>query len=214
MRRLDPVGGVAGLGDDVAFSYKTSWIAVRDRSTAEVADALTLTERVACSFAGGTALAYKRGIYVTAPISGWVLAHGWDLAADIDTTTPAFIDWLTKISVSLGDVQFFGTHRVVDWHQWASAEGGVIRRVYATADGDVPLFIGEPTAVEVELGVGTRGHEDGGDDWDEPAWEEWFKTMPSEGDVMRVAARWSIDPSQVENSDVVIDGVFGCPQAL
>ena len=197
----------------MGFSYKTSWVAVRDRTTVDVADALRLTERVSCSFAEGTTLAYKYGIYVTAPISGWVLAHGRDLAFGINETSPAFIDWLATISASLGEVQYFGTHRVSDWHQWASAKGGVILRAYATADADVPIFIGEPTPAEVELGIGTRGREPGRDDWDEREWDEWFKTTPHEGDVMEVAARWSVDPSHIKDSDVAIDGIFGRPQA-
>jgi hypothetical protein len=44
------------------FSYKTSWLAVRDRTRDEVADALQLHDREVLDWATGTDRAYQYGV--------------------------------------------------------------------------------------------------------------------------------------------------------
>jgi hypothetical protein len=48
----------------MGFGYKTTWLAVRDRSTQDVVDALRLTDRERLSWDVGVERAYKSGVYV------------------------------------------------------------------------------------------------------------------------------------------------------
>ncbi len=186
----------------MGFGYKTAWIAVHHRSTIEVADALNLARRRMLSYPEGTALGYRDGVYVAAPHAGWTFAHGRALSTGIDPTSAAFVAWLAALSRCLGEVQYFGTHRVSESHQWAWARDGQILRAYAFADADVPVFLGPPTDAEREIGVGVRPRDEGWqqwteDDWDD--WDDWFTTTPGEQDVMQIARRWSIDPTTLDD---------------
>lgn len=60
----------------MGFGYKTSWLAVRGATVAEVADVLRLGGRREAGWTEGTAAAYREGIYVAGPVDGWTLAHG------------------------------------------------------------------------------------------------------------------------------------------
>jgi hypothetical protein len=193
----------------MSFGYKTSWLAVRDQTVEEVADALDLRKRVELGFAEGTERAYTSGVYVAAPISGWTLAHGRDLP--LDAGQPDFAEELCALSERLGEVQFFGTHRVVDYHAWAWARSGELVRgyCYVGESGDVPLFQGEPTPAEVTLGKGTQPLDDAFDGWSDDEIDTWFATTPDEGDVMAIAGAWSLDPTQIDDSSVTAAGIWG-----
>ncbi|WP_433040825.1 hypothetical protein [Dactylosporangium sp. CS-033363] len=196
------------------FSYKTSWLAVRERTVDEVADALALRERQVLGWADGTDRAYKSGVYVAAPVPGWTLAHGrMDVPAGFDATDPRFPGWLCELSRRLGEVQFFANERVPEYHAWARAAGGELLRGYCFIGerGDVPMFLGEPTADEVALGVGTRGMEPGMELWSEEEWDTWFATTPSESHVMAMAGRWSVDPNTIDDAAVTAPGIYGVP---
>ena len=82
----------------MGFGYKTAWIAVRDRTPEQVADALELTGRRGASFAAGTDAAYKQGVFVAAPIGLWTLAHGRGLFfIDTASTGSVFLAWLAEL---------------------------------------------------------------------------------------------------------------------
>jgi hypothetical protein len=49
------------------FAYKTSWLAVRDRTVEQVAEALELHDRELTDGAAGTDRAYEYGVYVRRP---------------------------------------------------------------------------------------------------------------------------------------------------
>ncbi|GAB3516644.1 hypothetical protein GCM10027575_38320 [Phytohabitans suffuscus] len=84
----------------MGFSYKTSWLAVPGGSTEDVADALGLSDRSRLGFAQGTELAYQTGVYVTAPVNGWTLAHGaHDLSLYLDATDLRFPERLSALSL-------------------------------------------------------------------------------------------------------------------
>jgi hypothetical protein len=199
----------------MGFSYKTSWIAVPSRTTIEVADALTLGRRRPMSYSDGTNAAYTSGVFVAPPIGDWTLAHGRELGDDIPPTGPDFLDWLTTMSRRLGEVQYFGTHRVSDWHQWAWARDGAVVRAYAVVGLEILQFVGEPTPAEVDCGVGTLPEvPDPGVDaenweWDDPRWEQWSSTTPDESDVMRIAGLWSVDPTEIDDDTITGSGLYG-----
>lgn len=194
------------------FGYKTSWLAVRDRSPEEVAAALDLRERASLAWAAGTDLAYRRGAYVTAPVPGWTLAHSrTQLPPGFDATDPAFPEWLSGLSQQLGEVQFFATERVVDHYVWARAAAGVILRAYCFdhSQQETALCIGEPSADEIELGVSVGEPGPESQHWSEEEWDAWVDAGPSECTVLAIAGRWSVDPSVID--DAVDGGIYGIP---
>jgi hypothetical protein len=199
---------------DVGFGYKTSWLAVRDRSASEVADALRLTKRASMTFKAGTELAYKIGVYVTPDLAGWTLAHGaQDLWAYLDATDPRFPARLVGLSTRLGEVQYFATHRVSEYHAWALARHGHLIRGYCYIgdSGTIPLFMGEPTPAEHATGVGTGRREDGWQTWTDAQSHAWLRTTPNESDVMQIAGHWSIGPDTVDDDTVSGTGIHGIP---
>lgn len=197
----------------MGFGRKTSWIAVRSRTTIQVADALALGQRRLMSYRDGTEAAYTSGVFITPQIGDWTLAHGRELGDDIAPTGPDFLDWLATMSRRLGEVQYFGTHRVSEWHQWAWAVDGAVTRAYAVGDGEVRMFFGDPTAAEIVCGVGTLPQvPDPGveaETWTDEQWDQWSDTTPNEADVMRIAALWSVDPSVIADDMVGGSGLYG-----
>jgi len=113
-------------------------------------------------------------------------------------------------------VQFFGTDRITEYHAWARARDGNLLRAYCYVGerGDVPLFLGDPTADERELGIGTRGTDPDREHWSDDEWDAWSDTTPSEDDVMEMAARWSIDPSTIDDAMISESGVHGLPPSV
>ncbi|MEU5910210.1 hypothetical protein [Micromonospora sp. NPDC047527] len=199
------------------FSYKTSWLAVPNRTPDEVADALGLCDREVLDWATGTDRAYQHGVYVTAPVPGWTFAHGrLHMPPGFDATEPPFPDWLRLLSQQLGEAQFFANERVPDYHAWARALDGELLRAYCFNGerGEVPLFVGAPTADEIALGVGLRGAEPGCEHWSDAEWTAWYDTTPSESDVMAMAGRWSVDPSAIDDATVTATGIYGLPPSV
>lgn len=193
------------------FGLTTHWIAARDRSTQEVADALRLVDRVEMEWDEGSDLAYEEGVYVTPPVAGWTLAHG---RANLVPDHPGWTDyvaWVAGLSSVLGEVQCFGNERGWSSFQWIRAENGVVSRAYGVNDGDIPLFAGEPTGIELRLGVGTRGFDETWQLWTDAEWEAWRETVPNEMQVFDVAADWSIDPYRTDQHGVPGIGVYGRP---
>ncbi|MEU1362871.1 hypothetical protein ABZ356_23870 [Micromonospora zamorensis] len=205
------------MGRVGGFGYKTSWLAVRNRTPGEVADALGLHDREALDWTTGTDRAYRHGVYVAAPVPGWTLAHGRrHLPAGFDATEPPFPNWLRVLSRQLGEVQFFANERVRSYYAWARALDGELVRAYCFDGmrGEVPLFDGVPTADEIELGVGLRGMEPGCEHWSDDEWTAWFETTPAEYDVLTMAGRWSIDPSAIDDATVTATGIYALPPSV
>ncbi|BEL03898.1 hypothetical protein Q0Z83_020890 [Actinoplanes sichuanensis] len=147
----------------MGFGYKTSWLAVPDRTPVEVADALDLHSRETLDWPTGTGRAYDHGVFVAEPVPGWTVAHSRrHLPPDFDATDPRFPAWLADLSRRLGEVQFFASERVGGYFAWARARDGHLSRAYCFTDDGVSPFIGEPTPAEIALNLGTRSSEETG----------------------------------------------------
>lgn len=205
--------GCDAMMSRMGFGFKTTWLAVRERSPEEVADALQLTDRERLSWDEGVDRAYVSGVFVAGPVAGWTLAHGRrDLATfDYSATDPRFPEWFAALSARLGEVQFFVNERGWFSHGWVRAVDGVVVRAFATFDGDVPLFIGDVTPAEREVGKGLRGWGDNWRNWQEEDWDAWYESAPHEHDVLKLAARWSLNPMLVDSTQVGDGGIYGMP---
>lgn len=168
------------------FGYKTAWLAVLDRSQAQVAEALGLTG--GRNVSGGEAAEAFDEVGLLPPVPGvdgrWTLAVSSDLA-DISATR------LASLSALLGTrVQAFASHRVVEAHRWLLADRGrLLRHVEVVGESGELVWAGVPTPTETGLGL--------------PALEEItdeearFQVVldVNEETVMAVARGWSIDPT-------------------
>ncbi|MEV4630716.1 hypothetical protein AB0J90_31075 [Micromonospora sp. NPDC049523] len=198
----------------MGFGYKTQWIAVRDRSPAEVADALDLDRRESVGWVEGTLRAYDHGVYVASPRPGWTLAHvAWHLPDGLEASATAFPDWLAGLSKRLGEVQFFGTHRVTEYHAWARARDGEIVRAYCYLGerNCVYLSVGEPTAAEQGIVLDPEGLDVDTDTWSDDDWDAWTDAKPDEEAVLRIAGAWGVGPDQIDDDEVTSLGIHGVP---
>ncbi|MEK4241331.1 hypothetical protein NYE39_04895 [Janibacter sp. FSL W8-0316] len=169
------------------FGYKTAWLAVHDRSQAQVAEALGLTG--GRNVSGAEAADAFGEVGILPPVPGadgrWTLAVSFELS-DISPTR------LVSLSALLGTrVQAFATHRVAEAHRWLAADRGRLQRHVELVgeSGELVAWTGEPTPTETGLGL--------------PALEEItdeearFQVVldVNEETVMAVARGWSIDPT-------------------
>jgi len=148
----------------VPFGYKQIWLAVRDSEPQIVADTMGLSGTRASTWKEGIELAYEQGhdrerrqyrqrqeIFVSPPVSGWTLAVG-GIGALPEPGMPEWSPWLCHLSLILGHVQFFGTHRVSGVVAWAKAERGRIMRAYCNVGGETIVNECDSTPEEVSLG--------------------------------------------------------------
>ena len=147
------------------FGYKVSWFAVKTSDPASVLDALEFEEATPANWASGLAAAYPIGasqrsdswVFVSPPVSGWVLDVGFWLPYPVAPTGPhheigrKFDLLFSRLMKRFDDVQFFGSYRVVDFTAWARALKGKAMRIFAYADGEVSANVGEQTPEEAKL---------------------------------------------------------------
>lgn len=136
----------------------------------------------------------------------------------------------SRLMKSFGNVQFFGSHRVVDFVTWARAVNGTPIRIFAWSgsDGEVLANFGEQTPEEAQLGfldLSGLSPPDARDkvfaiaqeqSAEEDALvasglsrkealvklrEKGRSAFPGEVDATDLAALWSIDPSRLENQN-------------
>jgi hypothetical protein len=181
------------------FGYKIAWLALRTTAADAVASALGMTESRIATWVEGIAAAYDpSSVFVTPPLAGWTLATGVSLFSP-DTVEAFAKPLLARLSRAFGDAQYFCTHRVVEAHIWARAvEGRLVRGYGWVGDQGVTLWDeGMQTQEERDLGFGffdERCSEVGQRDY----WTRKDLTFPNENCVMRLAGRWSIDPSTLD----------------
>lgn len=185
------------------FGYKITWYAVRSENSQAVADALGLQDCRPAPWNEGVKTAYDGAdamdgrIYISPPIGSWVLAVGFDPKLDLQTATPPheYNPLILELSKRFGEAQFFGTHRAVEWHAWARAEKGEMKRAYSYVgdQGEVFLDIGQRTKEELDLGMEFDGK----------------GKIPKEDDVVALAAAWSVDPLLTNINSIPGAGIIG-----
>jgi hypothetical protein len=174
----------------VAFGFKCQWLAVKSTDPRAVIAALKVANVRSAGWPLGVETAYdiKSGSwFVTPPVDGWVLVVGNTLPGLDGKQNPA-LSLAEKLSATLKTrVQYFGTHRVVEYHAWVLASEGKVARAFA--------WSGESGATLVNVGARTQDEN-----------ELLGKRDPDETDVMKLAARWSINPQTFAASRVVGTG--------
>ncbi len=192
----------------ISFGYKCSWLAIKSEHPLDVVAALALRHVRLANWKSGIEAAYAGEVFISPPLDGWILAVSrnfpWPGGAQFgDPCTP----FLRPLAHLFPEVQFLATHRVVETHAWARLVNGTILRQYAYSgeSGEILWNVGTPTDEEVAL---LLKQEDrlrafwGPEDVDAIVTGDEPFLMPSESDVMRMAAVWSIDPSQLRDRNL------------
>jgi hypothetical protein len=182
----------------VSFGYKTAWLAIDTEDTPAVVEALGLRNLRLATWGEGL----YRATFVSPPVLGWTLVEG----VRPEAGDPRLLPFLEGLSERFGEVQYFGTHRVVDYHAWAKAVDGRVVRAYGWLGerGELLLDVGPKTLEEEELGFRFIDRTTVAGDWE-------GLEMPGEDDVMRIAGRWSINPQEVDAYPSVGVGYLGDP---
>lgn len=183
----------------IPFGFKTQWMAIKTNDVQYVIQQLPSVKIEQTNWEQGLDTIYHfRGnaktcpVFVSPVIQGWVLIIG-DCFTDFSNIR-AFDDFTAPLLAKFADVQYFGSHRVVDYFAWAKAENGQWIRRFAFYQGDIALNDGAQTEAEKQLGLlDIRSNAD----WDI---EQWLESADEETPAL-IAERWSINPLHLPFAD-------------
>ena len=172
----------------VPFGYNTAWLAVKCDAANDVINALHLKLIAECNWVSGINAVYNnKKIFVSPCLDGFILVIGIDLELDINM--------LLDIGKRFGEIQYYVTNHVVDFHMWVKIVNGAVVRNYSYVgeSGEVLTDEGAMTREEEQLGFAAyinSKNQDG--DWD-------GLEFPDEESVLNIAAAWGVDPKFEQN---------------
>ena len=189
-----------------AFGRNMAWLAIRTRDTARVLGVLGLGATERSNWRCGIGAVYDAAesdgqIYVSPPVNGWTFVVGLALPQPLGR---AFADRSTPFLLELGkqfiEVQYYLTCPAIDYYAWARIVDGKFARAFAVSDEAVLWNKGRPGKDEKALGLqsfelrgvsGRQGDAGGA-----------LLLHPTEDHVIRLAARWSLDPTKLDSAAV------------
>jgi hypothetical protein len=179
----------------ISFGYKCVWVTVKAQSSEEVANFLGLRNQRNANWKNGIDKAYGNEIFISPPIDGFIFIVGTSLpTADSDLNIKKAKALIDKLSLRYQTADFFVTHRVVDLHGWMKSQKGETVRayVYLGESGDNLIVEGKELEIEKQLNlVNTFSSEAKLDNY----FSKPGLTFPDEGLVMKIAEKWSVNPS-------------------
>jgi hypothetical protein len=187
-----------------AFGFKMAWFAIRTRDTDRLVGMLGLRDPKNCNWRTGIGTVYddqlgENHVFVSPPVNGWSFVVGLALPYPVGRS---FVDKCTPTLLELGaafiEVQYFFSYPLIDFYAWAKVVDGKMVRAFAIGEEGIIWNKGKSTKEESSLGLklfelrGVRGRK--GDAGGE------LILYPTEEHVMRLAGRWSLDPTLLENT--------------
>jgi hypothetical protein len=185
-----------------AFGCSMAWLAIRTKDAQAVIAALRLADAAPCNWSSGIGAVYEdrlgaTHVFVSPPVNGWTFVVGLPLPHPVGR---GFVDKCTPLLVDLGgrfpEVQYFFSFPPIDFYAWARVRDGRLVRAFAVTDEGIVWNKGRTTKEERGLGLRLfelRGvRERMGDAGGE------IILHPTEDHVMRLAHRWSIDPTTLD----------------
>lgn len=213
----------------VPFGYKTNWWAIRSESPDEVAEAIHLMGRHQANWENGIEHAFEGHPFVAPPLMGWILLVGVPLVPvnpfkqrESEKPTEEELSKMFMLSERFGEVQAFGSHRVVGYCLWAKAVNGQLHRGfgYLGERGETWWNEGD-TATEDELGlkfIDENSPEATSEDGEirESYFEREDLDFPDEEHVIQMAAAWSLNPLELDQIEGVSPafGILGSGSKL
>ena len=186
-----------------AFGYRMAWLAIRTRDTGRVIESLGLTDTFSANWNNGIGTVYAEDcddatIFVSPPVNGWTFVVGLALPQPLGKS---FVDKTTPLLLDLGnrfiEVQYYLAYPDLDAFAWVRVIDGRLARAYAINDVGVIWNKGRQTKDEKTLGTKLyemRGvMKKAGDAAGE------LVLYPTEQHIMKLAAKWSLDPTEIEN---------------
>lgn len=180
------------------FGYKSWWIAIKSENNLEIADFIKQLEETS-----NQKLIFKYPnwtISITSQKNGWIFVIGELPTGDNNESLEKLKILLEKISDRFGEVQFFASHRIVEYHCWARAINGKILRIYSFLgeSGENIAINGEPFGVERNYNLVNTFSEESKQ---EGYYDRLDLTFPDESLVMTIAENWSINPTKFSEED-------------
>lgn len=193
------------------FGYKMAWLAVRSRDTEAVLDELGLVAAEPCNWRSGIGAAYDDHlgidhVFVSPSVNGWTFVVSLALPLPVgrgfaDKSMPL----LDRLGRRFVEVQYFFAYPPIDVFAWARLLEGRVVRAFAITDSGVVWNRGRTTKEERALGLklfdfrGVRGRK--GDAGAE------IILYPTEEHVLRLAERWSLDPTKLDEAELAAPGL-------
>lgn len=192
----------------IGFGYKTTWWSFLSRDTQAVADAIGLVNPQPCNWHSGIPASYENGIFISPPVGNWTLVTGFKLPPSGEQMETECLASLLKLSSQFNEVQFFSTHRVVEYHVWARAVEGKLNRGfgYIGESGEFFWNVGD-NGTEAKLGWQFPTQDELDSDSGELETDDW--DWPGEEHVMEIAAEWSVSPVELESEKSPGVGLIG-----
>ena len=162
------------------FGYKNGWLCIRSSSPQEVMSRLGCEGVKPCTWARGLSEAgEERQVFVSPRLDGFVLVIG---LLGLEEKQ------LNRLAAEFEELQYFGTHRTVEYQSWARYQAGQLERGYAYLGerGEVLWDEGPLTAEEVALGAMKFPRGNAEKDWE-------HSVPPTEETVLDLAAAWGMD---------------------
>ncbi len=184
----------------VNFGRKINWVAIRSKNHEAIVHELKRTgkKHFRTNLESGIHAAYASCLFVFPPFQDWILV----LNPLYQFSEEERYEYLKELSKKYGEVQFFGSFRGVNYSSWMQFIQGETIRAYSVADGEIIKNEGALTDTE-EAFIATAIREAiGSEEAEEISDEEKLLMISSEENVLKMAEKWSINPSQLEDMDL------------
>ena len=189
--------------EPIDFGYKIVWIAVKTNKKSELSKILGLKNPKPSNWKSGIENAYEDSIFITPQIGEWTLAVGMGLPlGDSQESIDKLETLLNELSSEFGEAHFYGTHRVVEYHNWMKSVDGKMQRIYSYVGESMENIkvYGEPTEPEKNLNLFNSLSEEAEKD---EYWEREDLDYADEELVMKIAENWSTNPTKLsERTDI------------
>jgi len=186
------------------FEPPSRWVAVRTHDPRLVQAALCVQNPRACAWSDALAAPFEPRLFISPAVDGWVVVMGCDLPDPADDIDECYL-FLTHLSHKLGEVQFFSRSRAVAHHGWARLNGGTVLRAYMWA-GETLWNQGARTEAERDLRLRCLDYTEGAEVL---GLSERDLLMLNTEKVIRLAAAWSLDPTNLEAEALDAKGIAG-----
>ncbi|MDB6109571.1 MAG: hypothetical protein JWR69_1321 [Pedosphaera sp.] len=184
------------------------WLAIKSKNLLTVQYALSLHNPKPCSWAEGLSGDGEQKIFVSPPVSGWILVIGSALPEPGDDVDACF-RFLVDLSRKLGQVQFFSANTMLNHHAWAQVESGHVLRAYAWT-GKTLWNQGKMSQAETDLGLKCYDYAEIPEV--SPFGSAAEGSTNNADKVHFLAARWSIDPEDIDERFIEQEwGIVGEP---
>tara|TARA_R110002033_G_scaffold170843_1_gene214467 strand:- start:1621 stop:2346 length:726 start_codon:yes stop_codon:yes gene_type:complete len=192
------------LDNPIDFGFKMVWIAVKTNQKNRLAEIINLKRFKNANWETGIETAYEDGVFITPQIGEWTLIVGTGIPnkGDNRENIEQLKNLINNLSTEFGEAQFFGTHRVVEFHSWMKSVNGEMQRVYSYVGESMESIevFGELTEAEDGLNLFNSLSKEAEN-------EEYFERsdldFADEIMVMKIAEKWSVNPTKLtERKDI------------